>query len=577
MPPNRRTQCATSTRAAGHRDQHRHRPLPGSRAGQRRSRGQRDEPGRNDPRRLAARHLAPSVLPCGRRHRPAARQRRRRLGPPITATITAIALDSANARPCTTIATTTAATPNGPAEPSRITAAPAAGARSSPAPSAVSARPVDVQAAGRQQQRRHRQHAGQRAVRTERLRAGPQHRRGQRAQRHADHRQRRQRAAADRGSRARGRQNRAERESRCQRTDHDDRPVGRRRPRRTSPSTHSVATAARSTGSATTAPVPSPSRMRRSTIGSSSERRQGQRVAGFGGPMAGLPPVPRARRQPLGDQRRGRHHHAVEQQRGAPHRGLRAEAGHRGQVGAAAACAAARPDRPTDRRARNSASRTAAVLRAQPASSMPVPRPTTATGSVSVSAATSAVAGGGVSDAHVAGDQQVGAGVDLLVGDPAAGLDRGDASRRPVSASSTAMLPLPRRTLCAPIAADSGSSTSTAMSATRTVAPARSASTLIAAPPASMLATICAVTSGGIGRHPGGGHAVVTGEHHHPGALELPAAGTCPGTPPPRPTGPRAGPAHRAAWSACPGARGPRAATSGSGGETAAKSVMTAP
>ena len=67
----------------------------------------------------------------------------------------------------------------------------------------------------------------------------------------------------------------------------------------------------------------------------------------------------------------------------------------------------------------------------------------------------------------------------------------------PVSASSTAMLPLPRRTLCTPMDCDNGSSASTAMSATRTVAPAVSASTLIAAPPASKLATICAVTSAG--------------------------------------------------------------------------------
>ncbi len=59
------------------------------------------------------------------------------------------------------------------------------------------------------------------------------------------------------------------------------------------------------------------------------------------------------------------------------------------------------------------------------------------------------------------------------------------------------MLPLLLRTLCAPIDGECGSSTSTAMSATRTLAPAASASTLIAAPPASKLATICAVTSAG--------------------------------------------------------------------------------
>ena len=66
-----------------------------------------------------------------------------------------------------------------------------------------------------------------------------------------------------------------------------------------------------------------------------------------------------------------------------------------------------------------------------------------------------------------------------------------------VSASSTAMLPLDRRTLCAPIEGDSGSSVSTAMSATRTPAPANAASTFTAAPPASKFATIAAVTSAG--------------------------------------------------------------------------------
>ena len=66
-----------------------------------------------------------------------------------------------------------------------------------------------------------------------------------------------------------------------------------------------------------------------------------------------------------------------------------------------------------------------------------------------------------------------------------------------VSGSSTARLRLLLRTLCAPIAGVSGSSQSTAMSTTRTPAPATPASTLTAAPPASKFATICAVTSGG--------------------------------------------------------------------------------
>ncbi|SKV13198.1 Uncharacterised protein [Mycobacteroides abscessus subsp. abscessus] len=52
----------------------------------------------------------------------------------------------------------------------------------------------------------------------------------------------------------------------------------------------------------------------------------------------------------------------------------------------------------------------------------------------------------------------------------------------PVSASSTAMFPLGRPT---------------AISATRTPAPVKAASTLTAAPPASMLRTIWAVTDAG--------------------------------------------------------------------------------
>ena len=42
--------------------------------------------------------------------------------PVVTATTTPTAVDRGNARPCSTIASTTAATPNGPAVPSRITA-----------------------------------------------------------------------------------------------------------------------------------------------------------------------------------------------------------------------------------------------------------------------------------------------------------------------------------------------------------------------------------------------------------------------------------------------------------------------
>ncbi len=153
------------------------------------------------------------------------------------------------------------------------------------------------------------------------------------------------RATAHRGSAPANGQDRRERESRCQRTYHES----SRSDRVDTPASlkvaidDSAATAARSSGSATVAPVPSPSRIRRSTIGSKPSSARARACARFGGSVPGLPPLPRAGRQPLGDQRGGGHRHAVEQQRGAPHRGLRAEARHRGQIGAAAA--AQQPDR----------------------------------------------------------------------------------------------------------------------------------------------------------------------------------------------------------------------------------------
>ena len=288
------------------------------------------------------------------------------------------------------------------------------------------------------------------------------------------------------------------------------------------------------------------------------ELLQRQRVRGFGGPVTRLPPLPRAGREHVGDQRRRCHHHAVEQHRCAPHRGLRAEARHRGQIGAAAHPQQRERDRPSAARPRYSASRTAAVLRAQPASSMPVPRPTTATGSVSVSAAIKVVAAvvfpmpmspaisrsapastsssairrpASTAALRLVGRQRV------LDGDVAAGpshLVRADRRRRAARR---------RRPRCRPRALSRRPD---------------SASTLIAAPPASKLATICAVTSAGYAETPGGGDAVVAGEHHHPGALELAAAGRRPGTPPPTPTGPRGGRASRAVWSAWPGGPAPR-------------------
>ena len=130
----------------------------------------------------------------------------------------------------------------------------------------------------------------------------------------------------------------------------------------------------------------------------------------------------------------------------APDRGLRAETGHRGQIRAAAGPQQRDRIGPQPARPRYIASRTAAVLRDQPASSMPVPRPTTATGSVSVSVAINVVAA-------VVFPMPMSPAISRSA--PAS--TSSSAIRRPassaastsssLSASSTAMLPLERRTL----------------------------------------------------------------------------------------------------------------------------------
>lgn len=66
-----------------------------------------------------------------------------------------------------------------------------------------------------------------------------------------------------------------------------------------------------------------------------------------------------------------------------------------------------------------------------------------------------------------------------------------------LSASSTSIEPEPRRTLNSPIERVAGASASTAMSTTRTLAPAAAASTLITAPPVSIVPSSCEVTSAG--------------------------------------------------------------------------------
>ncbi len=144
------------------------------------------------------------------------------------------------------------------------------------------------------------------------------------------------------------------------------------------------------------------------------------------------------------------------------------------------------------RRARRSASRIAAVLRIHAWSSIPVPRPTTATGSDPVSDAISTAAGVVLPmPMSPATSTSAPASTSSSAMARPATIASSHCSR--VSASSRSIDPEDRRTLCWLTAA--GVSASTAMSTTRTVAPATCASTFTAAPPVRKLATICPVTS----------------------------------------------------------------------------------
>ena len=188
--------------------------------------------------------------------------------------------------------------------------------------------------------------------------------------------------------------------------------------------TASVAIAARSTGSATAAPVPSPSRMPRSTIGSSPSCASASVCAGSVERCPACHHAPGPGRQPFGHQGRRGHHHAVEQYRGAPHGGLRQKAGHGGQVGATGH--PQQPDRVGTHRVR-------AVQRVADGRGLADPPSVVDAGAAADHRDRLGVGQrgdqhrcrGGVSDAHIAGDQQVGAGVHLLVGDGAARRDGG--------------------------------------------------------------------------------------------------------------------------------------------------------
>ena len=143
-------------------------------------------------------------------------------------------------------------------------------------------------------------------------------------------------------------------------------------------------------------------------------------------------------------------------------------------------------------RARRIASRIAAVFRIQPASSIPVPRPTATTGSVSVTVAISTVAG-------VVFPMPMSPAISKSAPEStsSSAIARPAASAATtsswLSASSRSIDPDDRRTLCP--AARGSVSASTATSTTRTPALATRASAFTAAPPARKFATICAVTS----------------------------------------------------------------------------------
>ena len=471
--------------------------------------------------------------------------------------MTATALTSANANACARITTTTAATPNGPAVPSAhhlqrplrraVAAQPVGGV----------GQPVDVQAAGGEQQHRHREHTAQRADRPERAAPPPT------APPPPARRARRPPAAARSARRgpAVG----------CVRR------IGRTVPNAKAPATEritrvdaagtpassnvaidaSVATAARTTGSATAAPVPSPSRIRRSTIGSRSSCSQRQRVRRFGGPVARLPPLPGARREPLGHQRRRRHHHAVEQHRGAAHRGLRAEPRHRGQIGAAADPQQRNGIALTRRgpgRARRGSRRSCGPSPRRRCRCPGRPRRPARSRSVRRSEPLRPWCFRCPCRRRSAGPRRSRPPRRRSGGPPRSR----PATSSAVSASSTAMLPLPRRTLCAPIDGDSGSSASTAMSATRTRRAGRLGQHVDRRAAGVEVGDHLRGHLRRIRRHTRRGRRRGRRRTPPPAPARTAVAGRRPGTTPPTPTGPPAGPARRAAWSACPD--GPRRA-----------------
>ena len=156
---------------------------------------------------------------------------------------------------------------------------------------------------------------------------------------------------------------------------------------------------------------------------------------------------------------------------------------------------------PLTGRPRRIASRTAAVLRIHVMSSMPVPRPTTFAGSTSASSPTRAAAGV-VFPIPMSPAISRSAPASTSSSAIRAPSRRAATHSSRVMASSRSIDPLPRRIRCVVTSSGTGNplagqSTSTLTSTTRTVTPWLRARTVAAAPPVTKLATIWAVTSGG--------------------------------------------------------------------------------
>ena len=142
----------------------------------------------------------------------------------------------------------------------------------------------------------------------------------------------------------------------------------------------------------------------------------------FGGAVPGLPPGACARCHPFGHQGRGRHDESIQQHRCAPNRRLGAESGNRCHVGTTAG--------------RQQCDRIRSPI-AGPVQRITHGRGLTRPGGVVDTGAPAhggyrfgtcqcgdqSGSGGGIADTHIAGDQKIRSGIDLLVGDPPASFD----------------------------------------------------------------------------------------------------------------------------------------------------------